>query len=67
MQRGDVAACVEVINHIISLGGSTAHEDAFNEAGFEDHYLDKPEVAHVVLIDGRIVGFQAAFEIETGV
>jgi hypothetical protein len=34
MQRGDVDACVEVINHIISLGGSTAHEDAFDEAGF---------------------------------
>jgi GNAT superfamily N-acetyltransferase len=67
MQRGDVAACVEVINHIISLGGSTAHEDAFDEAGFADHYLDEPKVANVVLIDGRIVGFQAAFEIETGV
>lgn len=67
MIRADIHACVSIINHIISLGGSTAHEDAFDDAGFADHYMDEPDVANVVTHDGRVVGFQAAFEVETGV
>lgn len=67
MERRDVAACVAIINHTIALGGSTAHEDAFDDTGFADHYMDEPEVVNVVALDGRIVGFQAAFEIEKGV
>jgi L-amino acid N-acyltransferase YncA len=67
MQRGDILACAEIINHIISLGSSTAHEDAFDEEGFADHYFEEPEVANVVLTNDRVVGFQAAFEIEPGI
>lgn len=67
MTRADVAACVRIINHTIGLGGSTAHEEFFVEADFADQYLDEPDVANVVVLDGRIVGFQAAFEVEKGV
>ena len=67
MIRADVAACVAIINHTISLGGSTAHEDLFDVESFADHYFDEPEVTNVVLSNTRIVGFQAAFEVEPGV
>lgn len=62
MERADVPACVAIINHTITLGSSTAHEDLFDEIGFADHYLIEPEVRNVVLHNGRVVGFQAAFE-----
>jgi len=67
MTQEDVPACVAIINHIIELGGSTAHEDLFDDKTFADHYLDEPEVSNVVVQDERVVGFQAAFEVETGV
>lgn len=67
MERRDVPACVAIINHTIMLGGTTAHEDAFNDADFADHYMDEPEVVNVVVLDDRIVGFQAAFEVERGI
>lgn len=64
MQRADIPACVTILNHIIARGGSTAHEIAMSEQEFAVHYFDEPEVTNVVLHDGRMVGFQAAFEIE---
>lgn len=67
MTRVDVPQCVAIINHIIALGGSTAHEDPFDEDGFADHYLDEADVTNVVLAEGRVVGFQGAFEVEPGV
>lgn len=67
MQSGDVAACVEIINHIIRLGGTTAHEDPYDNAGFAKYYFEDPKVVNVALLDGRIVGFQAAFEAGEGV
>lgn len=66
MIRSDVPACVEIMNHIISLGGSTAYEDPYTETHFADHYLDEPPVSNVVLLNGRIVGFQAAFDVGDG-
>ena len=67
MQRADVAACLKIINHIINVGGSTAYEEPYDEAGLAAHYMDEPPASNVVLLDGRVVGFQAAFEIEPGV
>lgn len=64
MQAQDVPACVAIINHTIALGGSTAHEDPLDIAGFTDHYFYEPEVTNVVLLNDRIVGFQAAFAVE---
>ncbi len=67
MQKYDVPACVVIINHIISLDGSTAYEEPYSEAGFAAHYFKGAEVINVVLHDERLVGFQGAFEIEPGV
>ena len=67
MTHADVPACVQIINHTIALGGSTAHEEALEVQGFADHYCDEPEVSNVVLLNGQIIGFQAAFEIEPGI
>lgn len=63
----DVPACVVIINHTISLGGSSAYEDPYAEADFAAHYFEEAEVSNVVLKDHRIVGFQGAFEVEPGV
>lgn len=67
MRAEDVPACVIIINHTISLGGSTAYEEPYSEDGFAAHYFQEAEVSNVVLNNGRIVGFQGAFEVEKGV
>lgn len=67
MTDADVPSCVAILNYIIALGGTTSHETAFDDAGFAAHYLEKPEVINVVVHSGRVVGFQAAFEVEPGV
>lgn len=66
MQRGDVPECVAIVNHIIALGGSTAYEHPYDAEAFAAHYLDEPPVTNVVLQDGVVVGFQAAFDIGDG-
>ena len=59
MRASDVPACVEIINHIISLGGTTAHEDPYTVDDFD--YFTDPDIVNVVEADGRIAGFQAVF------
>lgn len=58
---GDAPRCVDIINHIISVGGSTAYETPFTTDYFCTHYVDGPPVANAVESNGRVVGFQAAF------
>lgn len=67
MGRRDIAACVAIINHIIAEGGSTAHEEPFNDESFATDYLERPEIANVVIGDDRIVGFQIAFNVKPDV
>jgi len=67
IQMDDIPACVDLINYTISLGGSTAYEVPYDEAGFAAHYYEDAEVTNVVLHGGRIVGFQGAFEVEPGI
>lgn len=67
MIASDVPACAAILNDIISRGGTTAHEDQMSDQEFSDHYFKEPEVANVVLSDDRIIGFQAAFEVEPGI
>ena len=67
MERGDIAACVDIVNRIIAAGGTTAYETPFTEAGFEAHYLNEPPVTHVVSSEGRVAGFQAAFDDGSGI
>lgn len=66
MKRIDVPTCTAIVNHIIALGGSTAYEAPFTEAAFADHYLEEPPVTNVALFDGRVVGFQGAFDVGDG-
>lgn len=61
MAVGDIPACVEIINHIIALGGSTAHEETFTAVTFAQHYFSDPDIATVVTDGARIVGFQALY------
>lgn len=65
MTKDDVPACVDIINHIIALGGTTAHEDPYTVDDFE--YFTDPDIVNVVEADGRIAGFQAVFVTEPGV
>lgn len=67
MTREDVSACVAIMNDIIARGGSTAHEDPFDEPGFAQKYCADPAVSNVVVTSDRVVGFQAAFDIGNGV
>ena len=61
MTAADVPACLDIVNPIIAHGGTTAYEDPFTEQHFLDHYCVEPPVSNVVLHDGKIIGFQAAF------
>ncbi|MBU2992338.1 GNAT family N-acetyltransferase [Octadecabacter sp. 1_MG-2023] len=67
MTAGDVPACVAILNPIIAAGGTTAYEDPYTEQAFLDHYFSEPPVSNVVLHNGTIIGFQAAFEVEQGI
>ncbi|MEE8602199.1 GNAT family N-acetyltransferase [Euzebya tangerina] len=67
MTRGDVPACVALVNHIIAVGGTTAYEAPFTDHGFADRYLGDAAITTVVLEGGRLVGFQGAFEVERGI
>jgi L-amino acid N-acyltransferase YncA len=62
MQLQDLPACVDIVNHIIAQGGSTAYETPFDLKTFEAEYLHRPPVVNVVLHNKRVVGFQAAFD-----
>jgi len=66
MAEKDVASCVSILNHIIALGGSTAHEEPLSLAELRAKYLDDPPISNVVEMEGRIVGFQAAFDVGGG-
>lgn len=67
MQAADVPACCALINHSIAQGGTTAHEEIYSEDGFANDYFECPTIVNVVEAQGRIVGFQAAFEQDPGV
>lgn len=67
LTRADIPACAIIINHIIAQGGSTAYEDPFSNERLGEYYIDDAATANVVLSDGRIVGFQSSFEVETSV
>lgn len=61
MQAGDVPEARQILNEIISIGGTTAHETAYSAARFAAAYLHGDDLAacHVALdADGQIAGFQ---------
>ncbi|MGR3502751.1 N-acetyltransferase family protein [Pseudaestuariivita sp.] len=62
MRLEDVPSCVAIVNHTIALGGSTAYEEPYTEDAFAAGYLNTAPVRNVTLSEGRLVGFQAAFD-----
>lgn len=66
MTSADVPSCVEIVNHIIALGGTTAYEQPFTKEDFDAQYCEEPPISIVVLSRSRIVGFQALFEVAPG-
>lgn len=65
MTADDVPACHRIINRVIEIGGSTAHQP-FSFEAFKQYYFHDPAISNVALEQGRVVGFQAVFEQEPG-
>lgn len=59
-QPQDAAAMADLLNAIIAIGGTTAHQRPFDAARMQAHYIDDPQIiaTTVAEIDGAIVGYQ---------
>lgn len=60
-QPADAAAMTALLNKIISIGGTTAHQHEKTQADVRADYIDGPEalICHVAESAGQVVGFQA--------
>jgi L-amino acid N-acyltransferase YncA len=59
-RNGDADAISAILNRIIAIGGTTAHQSAFDPASAQAHYIEEPLVVFVAEDDdGRVLGFQA--------
>lgn len=58
--RADAAAMTALLNRIIAIGGTTAHEQPFSEAAVIAHYIegDEPICCHVAEDAAGLIGFQ---------
>lgn len=63
---GDAAALAGLLNHTITLGGSTAYETPFSPEGFLAEFLTRPAVhsARVAWAEERAWGFQTLFHLD---
>jgi L-amino acid N-acyltransferase YncA len=57
----DAAGMAELLNHIIAIGGTTAHEQPTDAAKTRQHAIDGPDVLSSVVAeeDGSVVGWQS--------
>lgn len=57
----DAPAMTAILNDIIAIGGSTAHQRPFDTDRMKSHYIAPAELicCHVAELDGKIVGFQS--------
>jgi GNAT superfamily N-acetyltransferase len=56
----DVAAMTALLNRIIALGGTTAHEAPFAEGQVQHHYVDGPDLICGFVAEAEgLLGFQA--------
>jgi L-amino acid N-acyltransferase YncA len=57
----DAAGMAELLNHIIAIGGTTAHEQPTTESKTRQHAIDGPDVLSSVVAEenGGIVGWQS--------
>lgn len=62
IETRDAAACTDLLNHTIALGGTTAYEEPYSVDGFAAHYIGETATCFVALKGDRIVGFQGAFD-----
>ena len=67
MEKRDAAACADLLNHTIQLGGTTAYEEPYSVDDFDQHYREETAICHIVEQDGKILGFQGLFDIGDGV
>jgi GNAT superfamily N-acetyltransferase len=58
---GDAAAMADLLNAIIRIGGTTAHERELGVDRIMQHYITGPAVicCHVAVRDRRLIGFQS--------
>jgi L-amino acid N-acyltransferase YncA len=59
--EADVSAMTEVLNAVIAMGGTTAHEVPKTEAQVRHDYVTGPDVLSSVVVedDGKVVGWQS--------
>jgi L-amino acid N-acyltransferase YncA len=57
----DAAAMADILNRIIAIGGTTAHEKPTSDAEVREHYIEGPEVLSSVVaeLDGQVIGWQS--------
>ncbi|GHC55232.1 GNAT family N-acetyltransferase [Neogemmobacter tilapiae] len=58
-QPDDAPAMCDLLNRIITIGGTTAHQNPFTPEQVLHHYIQDALTAFVAVEDGRILGFQA--------
>lgn len=58
---GDATAMAALLNEIIAIGGTTAHQQPKSAETVRTHYIDGPEVQTSVVAEdgGRIIGWQS--------
>ena len=59
-QPQDATAMADLLNTIIAIGGTTAHQRPFDAGRMQAHYIEDPQIiaTTVAEIAGAIVGFQ---------
>lgn len=66
MTKADIPACLEILNFTIRKGGTTAYEELHSPESFEQEFLVLPPIGVVVEHEGRVVGFQNAYDVGNG-
>lgn len=60
--EADLPALVDLFNHTVRTGGTTAHEVEWSLQEFKSYYFDDPEMVHTALNHETPIGFQAVFD-----
>lgn len=64
--EADLPALVDLFNHTVRTGGTTAHEDIWDVPTFKQYYFDDPASVVTVLLGAQPIGFQALFTVADG-
>lgn len=57
----DATAMTDILNEIIRIGGTTAHETQKTAATVQEHYIDGPDVITSIVAEeaGQVIGWQS--------